>query len=380
MNSIYLDYNATTRTHPDVRRAVMAFLDGIMGNPSSIHAAGRAARDAIERARAEVAGLMRARVEEIVFTSGGTEANNLGVRGGAEAARARDARRVRVIALPLEHPSVTASLETLAARGFCVELLRVDALGRLDLDDAASRLGDDVALVALQLANHEIGNLYPVAELAARARAAGVRVHCDAVQAAGRVLVDAGALAADTIAISAHKIYGPSGSGALVVRGADPAAHTVGGHQERGRRPGTENGAGAVGFGVAARLAQDELEARAAHAGALRDRLEAGLVALGARVNGDRSSRVPNTSNVAWPGLDGETIVQALDLAGVCCSTGAACSSGTVAPSPVLLALGQSKQDARSAVRFSVGRDNTPDEIDRVLAILPPILARLRRA
>jgi len=384
MSSIYLDHNATTRVDPEVRRAMLRFLDEEFGNPSSIHAAGRAARDAIEQARREVARLCGGRADEIVFTSGGTEGDNLAVRGAARAARTADARRTRIVSSPLEHPAVAGALASLAGEGFAVTLLPVDAAGRIDPDELARALGDDVALVSLQLANHELGNLYPIAELASRARSAGAWFHTDAVQAAGKIPLQLATLGVDVATISAHKLHGPKGVGAIYLReGRVLSPHTVGGHQERERRPGTENVPGVVGFGVAARLAVDGGLARSAEISSLRDRLEAGARALGARVHGDLSSpasRVGNTSNLAWDGVEGELLVENLDLEGIAASTGAACTSGSLEPSPVILALGQARGRAREAVRFSLGRDNTASEIDRVLALLPSLLMRIRAA
>lgn len=381
MRRIYLDHNATTRLHPEARRAMEPYLGEELGNPSSIHAAGRAARDAVERARGQVARLLGARDEGIVFTSGGTEGDNLAVRGLALAARAADARRTRVVRSPVEHPAVAEAAAALAADGFAVTTLQVDGAGRIDPDELARALGSDVALVTIQLANHELGNLYPVRQLAERARAAGAQMHTDAVQAAGKLAIDVHALGVDALTVSAHKLEGPKGVGALwLAQGVELAPLLSGGHQERERRPGTENVPGLVGFGVAASSVRERGAASALRVAALRDRLEAGALALGARISGDRESRVCNTTNLAWEGVLGEWVVQALDLAGVCASTGAACSSGSLEPSPVLLALGQAKERAREAVRFSLGQGNTEEEVDEVLALLSAIVARIRSA
>jgi cysteine desulfurase len=381
MIPVYLDNNATTRLHPEARRAMQPFLDDEYGNPSSVHAAGRRAREAVERARDEVATLVGGTRDEIVFTSGGTEGNNLALRGAAELVRAGDARRTRILAPAVEHPSVEGALGWLGRRGFQIERLPVDATGCVAVANVEERLGDDVALVTLHLANHELGVIQPVAEVAARARAAGAWVHTDAVQAAGKVPVDVRALGVDSATVSAHKLYGPKGVGAVWLRaGRAIGPHTAGGHQERERRPGTENVAGIVGFGAAAAIATRELEVWARSESAMRDRLEAGALALGARVNGGGALRVPNTSNLAWPGVEGELLVEALDLEGVAVSTGAACTSGSHEPSPVVLALGQSRAQAAEAVRFSLSRETVADEIDRVLALLPTLIARIRAA
>jgi cysteine desulfurase len=373
---IDLDHNATTRLDARVREAMRPAWEGLYGNPSSIHEEGRRARAAVERARAEVAALVGGAASEIVFTSGGTEADVLAVVGAARAARARGAP-ARVVSSPLEHPAVRGAIEALAAEGFAVELCRVDAEGRIDGDAARVLLGGGAALASFALANHELGNVYDVAELARAAHAAGAVVHTDAVQAAGKVPIDARALGVDLLSISAHKIHGPKGVGALWVRaGTAIAPLHAGGHQERGLRPGTENVAGIVGLGAAARLAAEPSPAVAE----MRDRLEAGLLALGARRHGDARARVPNTVNVGFDGVPGDVLVAALDLEGVAVSTGAACTSGSVEPSPVILALGLPRARAAEAVRFSLGRDNEPADIDRVLAVLPALVARIRAA
>jgi cysteine desulfurase len=380
---IYLDHNATTPLDPAARAAMRPFLDELYGNASSVHGAGRIARDGVERARAEVAALVGARPEEVVFTSGGTEADNLGLCAGLRAAR--DAGRApHIITTPLEHPAVRECVAALAIEGVDVTLLPVDARGRLDPDDLRRALRPDTALVAIQWANHELGHLLPILELCAVAHERGALLHCDAVQAAGRVPLTFGPAAGgpDLLALSAHKLYGPKGAGALVARRdlrLAPILH--GGHQERGRRPGTENVAALVGFGAAAAVARGRLAADAAHVGPLRARLEAALLALpGARLNGESDSarRVAGTLNVGFDGVLGEIVLINLDLAGVCVSTGAACTSGSLEPSPVLLALGQPPAMAREAVRFSLGRGTTAAAIDEVVALMPAILERAR--
>jgi cysteine desulfurase len=377
---IDFDHNATTRLDPRVATAMRVALDDAHGNPSSVHADGRRARDLVERARGEVARLLGGASTGVVFTSGGTEADVLGVVGGARAARAAG-RPARVVSSPLEHPAVQGALATLAAEGFEIVRVPVDASGRIDPADVTRALAPGAALASFALANHELGNVYDVAAFAAAAKAAGALVHVDAVQAAGKWPVDVGALGADLVAISAHKLYGPKGVGALWVR---PGVALVplfgGGHQEKGLRPGTENVLGVIGLGEAARLAREEAPGAADDVAARRDRLEAGARALGARVNGDPAARVGNTSNLAWDGVSGEVLVIALDLEGVSASTGAACTSGSVEPSPVLLALGQPRAQAACGVRLSLGRDNRDDEVERVLALLPGLVARIRAA
>ena len=358
---IYLDHNATTRLWPEVR-AQMAAADEAFGNPSSLHAAGRAARDLVERARREVAQLVGALAEEVVFTSGGTESDQMAIP-----------RSGHVVVSAVEHPAVMSARPD-------ATVVPVTPEGFVDPEAFAKALREDTVLASVQLANHEIGTLQPVAQLARLARERGIPFHTDAVQAAGKIPIDVRALGVDYLSLSAHKIGGPKGVGALVVRRGAELEPLVAGHQERERRGGTENVAGIVGFGAAAALARANLAAWSAHSAALRDRFEQGALALSARRHGAMAPRVPNTSNVAWEGISGELLTINLDLEGVCVSTGAACTSGSLKPSPVLLALGQPRARALEAVRISVGPENTAEEIDRVLGLLPDLLARIRRA
>jgi tRNA (5-methylaminomethyl-2-thiouridylate)-methyltransferase len=377
--SIYLDHNATTPVSPEVLEAMAVALRELPGNPSSPHGPGRAARAAIERARAEVAALIGATSEEIVFTSGGTEGNELAIRGLLRGRKARgSSERLHVVSSPIEHPSV---LGALAAAGIELTLLPVTADGAIDPQALRAALRPDTALVTLALANHELGNVYDLATLAAIVHQVGALFHADAVQAAGKIAVDVKALGVDALTISAHKIHGPKGVGAVFLRrGApfDPAGR--GGHQERERRAGTENVAGIVGFGVAARLAATELASDGTRIAALRDRLEAGLLAIPrSRRHGDRASALPGTLNVGFADAPGQLVAAALDLEEVAVSTGAACTSGSLDPSPVLLALGLSRPEAACALRFGLGRKTTPDEIARAAALVGEIVARVRR-
>jgi len=372
---IYIDHNATAPLASEAREAMRQALD-ISGNPSSIHAEGRAARDLVEEGRREVARLVGGEADEVVFTSGGTEADALGVVGLALAAR-RAGRPARVVTTPIEHPAIGGAARGLAELGFEIDAVRVDAVGRIDLDDLAARCAAG-GVLAFSAANHEIGTVQDVAAVAAIARAAGLAIHVDAVQAAGRAPLAPITAVADTVALSGHKLGAAKGTGALWVRrGVDVASAWPAGHQERGRRPGTENVVGIAGLGAVARTADP---ARWDRVRALAARLEAGLVALGARIHGAGAPRIGNTINAAFAGARGESIVIALDLAGVAASTGAACTSGSVQPSPVLLALGQPAPAAREAVRFSLGLTNTDEEIDQILALLPAIVERARRA
>ncbi len=361
MRRIDLDHNATTPLDPRVLEAMLPVLRGVHGNPSSLHALGQRARALVEDARAEVAALAGAQPTEVVFTGSGTEADNLALRGVAWAAR--EPRRKLVYA-GLEHHAVVNTARALAREGFPVEAVRALPDGRVDLEDLAARVDGRTALVCLMLANNETGVIQPVAEALAVARSRGALLHCDAVQAAGKLPLDFAALGVDLLALSAHKIYGPKGVGALVVRrGTKLEALLRGGSQERNRRAGTENVAGVVGFGAAASLARAEQAADAARLAGLRDELEARLLAIpDAQVNGG-APRVPNTTNVSFAGVDAESLLMALDLAGLAVSTGAACAAGAVEPSHVLRAMGLPMARVQASLRFSLGRGTTPEEV-----------------
>jgi cysteine desulfurase len=360
----YLDYNASAPVKPAVIEAMTLAL-GRAGNPSSVHGFGRAARLALEQARASVAALVGARPEAVLFTSGGTEANNqvvAGVRGPC-------------LVSAVEHASV---LEAAPA----AERLPVDALGRVDLEQLADRLVAAPALVSVMLANNETGVLQPVAEVAGLARRHGVPVHCDAVQAAGKMRLDLGALGVDFVTVSAHKLGGPQGVGALVLgAGIEPRALLRGGGQERRWRPGTENLPGIVGFGRACELALEDRDF-ARRTAALRDRLEAEIraAAPGARVYGAGAPRLPNTSCLGMPGVSNQAQLIALDLAGIAVSTGSACSSGKVGPSHVLAAMGVEPAAAASTIRVSLGWASTDDDVDRLVAAWTGLYARTRRS
>jgi cysteine desulfurase len=375
---IYLDHNATTPLDARVRAAVVACLDRLHGNPSSVHQEGRLARDAVESARRAVAAMLGGAPQEVVFTSGGTEADVLGVVGLARSARTAGARPVVVLAA-IEHPAVHGAALALRREGFDLAEVAVDRAGRVDPDDFAAKCRSGAAVAAVALANHELGTIQDIGRLGQIAHESGVAVHCDAVQAAGKLDLAVASLGADAVAISAHKLRGPKGAGALWVHpGRSVEALIGGGHQERELRPGTENLPGIVGFGVAAELIGESLAAQPRVA-ALRDRLQQGVVAMGARVHGAGASRVANTLSAAFPGVSGEIITTALDLAGIAASTGAACSSGSIKPSPVLLALGLTRAEAAEGVRFSLGVDTTDADIEAVLAALPTIVDRGRR-
>lgn len=373
---VYLDANATTPIDPRVAEAMLAALTGLPGNPSSSHAAGQAARRAVEAARRNVAALIGAsRPDEIVFTSGGSESNVTAIRS---ALAARPGRRA-VVTSTVEHASVHATLDHLAAiDGIVVRRVPVDGDGRLDPRTYRTALGPDTALVTLMSANNETGTLFPIADLVPAAHAAGALFHTDAVQAAGRVDIDVTRSSVDMVSLSAHKLHGPKGVGALYVRHGTPYSSLVtGGGQERGRRAGTENVPGIVGFGVAAGLARTEADM--IRLATLRDRLEAAIVAVvpDVVVLGDRHHRLANTACLAFPGIDAEMMLDRLDRAGIAASAGSACAAGGRQPSRVLLAMGRGDL-ARSTIRLSLSRLNGDADIDRLLAVLPSIAREAR--
>lgn len=380
---IYLDHNATTPMDPQVREISLRAME-LAGNPSSVHAEGRATRSAVEAARRQVAELCAAEPGEIVFTSGGTEADCLGIIGLARLALGQGRPR-RVLSTAIEHPAVHGALAALAAEGISVARARVDGRGVLDLDALRATCSEaPPAILAISAANHELGTLADIPAAAEIARAAGALIHVDAVQAAGKIPLAAIRAAADSMAISAHKFYGPKGVGALWVRdGLSLPALFEAGHQERERRPGTENVVGIVGMGAAAELAARRLDddrARICELSAyFEEGLREGLRAFGPEIHAADAPRIGNTVNARFPGALGETVVAALDLAGFAVSTGAACTSGSVEPSPVLLGIGLTPERAVEAVRFSLGRGNQRAHIDALLAVLPDIIARARR-
>ena len=374
---IYLDHNATCPIHPSVAEAMAAAFH-VGGNPSSLHHEGRRARDLVEDARRAVASLCGVAAMDVVFTSGGTESNALGILGLASALQ-RAGRPQRVATTRVEHPSLVLAARRLAQLGWDLCELPVDRHAVLDMDALGSWCAGGGGLLAVSLANHEVGTVQDLALIADMARARGVVIHCDAVQGAGRLDLTALVEHVDSIAMSAHKFSGPRGVGALWVRPGLELDALAPGHQERGRRGGTENVGGIVGMGHAASIAATDREAKATHTQQLRDQLQAGLAALpGVAVYSMAPSRLCNTVNVGFDGALGDVVVAALDLAGIAASPGAACTSGRVEPSQVLLAMGYTATQASSAVRFSLGASNTPTEIKVVLEELPTILSRVR--
>jgi len=376
---IYLDHNATTPVAPEAMSAVAEALRTTFGNAASVHVPGQQAKAVLEDARASLAALIGAEPAEVVFTSGGTEADNLAVRGVAEACEASGRRHL--VASAIEHEAVLNTVKALGRRGRAVSLVAPDASGVVSADALAAVLRDDTALVSVMHANNETGVVQPIADLAALAHRAGAIFHTDAVQSVGKIPVDVGALGADLLSLSGHKFHGPKGVGALWIRRGTRLVPTMtGGRQERGRRAGTEHVPGLVGLGVAARLAREKLPVEQARLAALRDRLERGVLAAvpGSAVNGAGAERVPNTTNLSFEGVEAESLLIALDLEGIAVSTGSACSSGTLEPSHVLRAMGLTPHRVQSALRFSLGAGTTEPEIARVLEVLPRLVARLR--
>ncbi len=375
---IYLDHNATTPVDPRVADAMNEAVRKCFGNASSVHAFGQAAKAALDDARSAVADLLGARPNDVIFTGGGTEADNLALRGVAEASF-RSGRR-HIIASAIEHEAVLNTLKALSKRGWTCTLLPAGPGGVVRPEDLEAAATDETALVSVMHANNEIGTLQPVAKLAEIAHRRGALFHTDAVQTAGKLPLDVNALGVDLLSISAHKFNGPKGVGALWIRrGTRLVAPLTGGRQERNRRAGTENVPGIVGLGVAAGLAARKPAHEAPRLRALRDRLESAILERipDATVNGG-GERVPNTTNISFHGVEAEALLIALDLEGIAVSTGSACSSGTLEPSHVLRAMGLAPRRAQSSIRFSLGAGNTDEEMARVADALPPLVARLR--
>ena len=376
---IYLDHNATTPPAPSVADAMAQAMREDFGNPSSVHYFGQRAKRRVDDARSAVAALLGGTPAEVVFTSGGTEADNLALRGAAEA-RAASGRR-HLIASAVEHEAVLNTLKALTRLGWRTTLLPVDASGIVSPAALADVIDDETAVVSVMHANNEIGTLQPVTDLAAIAHEHGALFHTDAVQSTGKLPIDLSTLGVDLLSLSGHKFNGPKGVGALWIRrGVRLSAIQTGGRHERNRRAGTENVPALAGLGVAADLASRTLSEHASRFATLRDRLEAGILGgvSGAVVNGDRARRVPNTSNISFDGIEAESLLIALDLEGIAVSTGSACSSGTLEPSHVLRAMGLPHQRVQSSIRFSLGAGNTVEQIDRVIVELPAIVHRLR--
>jgi cysteine desulfurase len=364
----YFDHNATTPVSPEVFQAMAPLMTTVFGNASSIHQFGQAARCELDRARRSVAAMLGAKADEIVFTGGGTEADNMAIFGAGG----------HVVTTTVEHPAVLEAASHLPSANF----VPVDSCGSVDPQAVRAAIRPDTKLISVMHVNNELGVIQPLSEIAAIARDAGILFHSDGVQAAGKLPVNVGELGVDLYSISAHKIYGPKGMGALYIRkGAELRPLLYGGPHERKMRAGTENVAGAVGFGRAAEWVIEESAAEAARQTVLRDRLEQGILAhiAGAHVNGAGAPRVGNTSNIRFDGIDSEPLLIALDLKGFAVSSGSACSSGATEPSHVLAAIGLTREEARSSVRFSLGRSNTEDQIDALIGAVSQVVSRLRK-
>jgi len=376
---VYLDHAATTPVRPEVAEAMLRYMLTDFGNASSVHGFGRVAKEATENARVQVASLMGARPEEIVLMSGGTEADNMAIRGAvlANAGRGR-----HVITTKIEHHAVLHTCEGLEKEGLAeVTYLPVDAQALVSAEAVAEAIRPDTVLVSLMFANNEVGTIQPVAEVGRLCRGKGILFHTDAVQAYGALPVDVDALGIDLLSASSHKIYGPKGIGALFIRkGRKVHPLITGGFQERNRRAGTSNVPGAVGFGLAAELAMKEMEGRRRRLVTLRDRLINGLVKKVefTRLNGHPTLRLPNNANLSFEFVEGESILLSLDMKGVAASSGSACTSGSLEPSHVLLAMGLPPEVAHGSVRMTLGTGNTDEDVDYVLEVLPPIIDKLR--
>ena len=380
---VYLDHSASTPIDPRVVEAMLPYLTKSFGNPSSVHMFGQEVRAAVDRARREVATLIGARANEIVFVSGGTEANNLAIRG---LCGTHTSGKGHLITSTIEHPSVRGCFDALEEQGWEVTRVPVDDRGIVRIEDVEAALQPNTVLISVMLANNEIGTIQPIVELGELVRKARgdnpqLRLHTDAVQAAGRLNLDVTELNCDLLSLSAHKVYAPQGIGALYIRrGVRLAPQNIGGHQERERRAGTESVPSIVAFGAAAKLAREERQQRNLLTKALRDRFEASVSERVPDIvfNGDRDRRLDHISNISFRFVEGEGLLISLDLQGIAVSTGSACSSGTLEPSPVIHALGRNQELARGALRFSFGKDNTEADVDYVLEVLPQVVERLR--
>jgi cysteine desulfurase len=378
MRRVYLDHAATTPTHPEVVKTMLPYFADAFGNPSSIYSYGQEAKGAIEEARTKVAELIGARSEEIVFTSGGTEADNFALKG---VAYANEHKGNHIITTSIEHHAVLEACKFLGGRGFKITYLPVDEYGLVDPDDIKRAITDKTILISVMHANNEVGTIEPVEEIGEIAREAGVYFHTDAVQTVGHIPVNVDKLKVDLLAISAHKFYGPKGVGALYIRkGTKLVSLMHGGEQEKRRRAGTENVPAIVGLGKAVELAGPEMGKEAKRLAYLRDKLIKGLGEKidHIRLNGHPTRRLPNNVNVSVDFVEGESMLLNLDLEGICASTGSACSSASLEPSHVLLALELPAEQAHGSLRFTLGRENTEADIERVLEVLPGIVSRLR--
>lgn len=379
MRTVYLDHAATTPVRPEVIDVMMGVLQEEFGNPSSVHQFGQPVRKMIEQARAQTAKAIGANAKEIVFTSGGTEADNLAIIGGA---RANANKGKHIITSAIEHHAVLDACLHLQKEGFELTLLPVDEYGRVSVEELRRALRNDTVLVSIMHANNEIGTVNPIAEIGKICRAQGVLFHTDAVQSVGKIPVDVEALQVDLLTLTGHKIYGPKGTGALYIRNGvkiEPLVH--GGGQEKAVRPGTENAAGIAGLGKAIELAAAELEQEAARLTKLREKLIDGVLSgiPGSRLNGHPTERVPHNANFSFPGVDGQMLIQALDMKGMAASAGSACTSGTVDPSHVLSAIGLERDVALGSVRLSLGKSTSEEDVNYVIDQLQEVVQFLQR-
>ena len=376
---IYLDHNSTTPVHSAVVTAVKTALEQHFGNASSVHFFGQNSKTVVDDARTSVAKLIGANPQEIVFTSGGTESDNLAIRGVAESTA--PTKRLHLITTSIEHEAVLQTFKALSKRGWKTTLVPVGQSGIVETEALEAAITDDTALVSIMHANNEIGTVQPLAALAEIAHQYGALFHTDAVQSVGKLDIAVADLGIDLLSLSAHKFYGPKGIGALWVRrGSRLVSTSTGGRQERNRRAGTENVPAIAGLGIASRLALENAARNAEHISTLRDKLETGILQTvsGTIVNGDPSNRISNTTNISFDRVEAESLLIALDLEGVAVSTGSACSSGTLEPSHVLRAMGFGAHRTQNSIRFSLGSDNTSEEIDRVIDLLPKLVRKLR--
>lgn len=376
--TIYLDHAATTPLDPEVLDAMMPFMTEKYGSASTLYLLGREARDAVETARARVAELINAEPEEVYLTSGGSECDNWAIMG---VAAAKSAKGKHIITGKIEHHAVLEPCHWLEKQGYEVTILEVDSNGFVSIDDLASRVTDGTILITIMHANNEIGTIEPVEEIGRLAREKGIHFHTDTVQTVGHIPVDVQAIGCDSLAISAHKLYGPKGVGAMYIRkGARVEKLIRGGGQENNRRAGTHNVSGIVGLGKAAELAKAGMADEAEKTMRLRDALIAGVESRIAdvKLNGDRVKRLPNNVNFSFEGVEGESMILMMDMNGMCVSSGSACTSGSLDPSHVLMGIGLRHEQAHGSLRMTLGKDNTPAHVDKVFATLPGIVQRLR--
>ncbi|MCD6521805.1 cysteine desulfurase NifS [Candidatus Calescamantes bacterium] len=379
MRRVYMDHNATCPMDERVIEAMIPYFEEKFGNASSLHSFGREARDAVEKAREEVARLLNAEPQEIIFTSGGTESNNLAIKGYCWRNRERGNH---IITTKIEHHAVLNPVKQLEKEGFRVTYLPVDKYGRVDLEDLKKAITRETILVSIMMANNEVGTIEPIRELAKISQERGIAFHTDAVQAVGKIKVDVKKLGVDFLSLSGHKIYGPKGIGVLYIKkGRKIEPLITGGHHEKNLRAGTENVPAIVGLGEAAKIARKEWKEESERIKNLRDKLEKGILERipYVRINGHPQYRLPNTLNVSFEYVEGESIILNLDLEGIAVSSGSACTSGTLEPSHVLMAMGVPAVTAQGSVRFSLGKDNREEDIDYLLEVLPPIIERLRK-